>query len=132
MWLGFFSPGLVSPRPLSALLARLQPVGEFVLQALLWVLYAVTYVAFLFLTPLIDFLRSLPGHPATTPLVTLNPFEDLLKDSQTASAGLAAWVELLLRGLLIAAALLVIGLLFAWALRRFTSTNNEGVRESGN
>ena len=127
---GLVLTALATPEALAAMLGRLRPLGELVLQVMLWVLYVVTYVLFLVLTPLIEYLRSLTGHPVVTPLVPPAPLQDLINEAQTGSTGLAPWVELILRGLLIGGALLVIGLLFAGALRRFASTDDEDVRES--
>lgn len=127
---GLLLTRLATPEALAHLLATLQPVLYLGLRLLLYVLYAAAYVVFLFLTPLIALLRRLAG-PNAQPLPNPPPpFQDLLDQSQTQPAALAPWAETALRGGLVVALLVVVGVLLGMALRRFAATDDEGVRES--
>ena len=127
---GLLLTRLATPETLAQLLATLQPILNLGLDLLLYVLYAVAYLVFLVLTPLIMLLRwwkgqSEPFRPAPPP-----PFQDLIDQAQTQPAALAPWAETALRGGLVIALLIVVGVLLGLALQRFASTDNEGVRES--
>lgn len=127
---GLLLAGLAAPRGMAGLIAALQPVRQTVEAGLLFIFIALVYVVFLVLTPLIWLWRLLVQRSQPQPLQPPPPLTDLLGDSPSSAAALSPAAGLALRGLWVGGLLLVIGLLFAWALRRWASTDDEGVRES--
>ncbi len=126
--LGLLLTSLVTPATVRGWLSLLQPLANLLGLAAYYVFYVVSYLIFLVLTPLIDYLRSLQGQPPLERTQSGSPFDN--PPSQVATAApLPVWLELILRGLAIVAILATIGFIVTWALRRQAATDRAGVRE---
>ena len=128
--LGVLLTSVVTPQTVLGWAALLQPGVNLVRLGLWYLFYAATYLVFLVLTPLIDWLRSLISQPNTSPPRLTNPLFNQPPDPSATAVVLPPLLELLLRGLAIAAFLALVGYIVTWALRRRIETDKEGVRES--
>jgi hypothetical protein len=127
--LGLLLTSFVTPQSVLAWAALFNPIAHLLGLALWYGFYGLTYVTFLVLTPLIDWLRSLMG--GNNPQLTqpFSPFGNRTPE-QAAAAPLPPALDLLLRTLTVAAFVGLIVYLVAWALRRRASTDRSGVREN--
>jgi hypothetical protein len=125
---GLLLTSLVTPGAVRGWLGLLQPLANLLGLGVYYVFYFVSYLIFLALTPLIDYLRSLQGQPPLEPNLSGSPFGNSPTEVQVAVA-LPAWLELVLRGLAIVAFLALVGFIVTWALRRQAATDRSGVRE---
>lgn len=128
---GLVLAGLVTPAAVSRLLGYLLPVVQLLRLALGYLLYAVAYVTFLIISPIFYWLQSLM-HQATGQPETNAPLQPPSKNfvDQGGGAALSPLAELLLRGAILLCIIFLIGWVLAWALRRSSRTDEQGVRES--
>jgi len=127
--LGLLLTSLLTPQTVAAWLAQLAPVGDLLRQALLDVLYVLTYLLFLVLTPLVELIRRLLGNHGAPDITPTNPFTNPPAPPPPA-APLSPLADAVARALSIVVVLLAIGLIVAWALRRQSDTDEAGVREN--
>ena len=128
--LGLLVTWLVTPQSVADWIALLGPLFDLLRQILLDVIFAVTFVIFLVVTPLIDWLRSLlgPGNPVP---FNSNPFTPPTpNDQNVAAVTLPPVVALILHILVVVVVLTVLALIVAWTLRRTSTTDEAGVREN--
>jgi len=126
--LGLLLTSFVTPEAVRGWAALLEPLVNLVRLIIWYVFYAATYLIFLVLTPLIDWLRSLMGHDAPQINQPFNPFANR-PNAAAAPVVLPPALELILRALTIVGFLVLIGYLVTRALRRKKATDRAGVRE---
>jgi hypothetical protein len=127
---GLTIAGWLTPQTIAALLAALSPVWTLVGSGVLGLFTAVGYVVFFLLTPLLWLLHRLAGRGTPYSFEPPAPFTDLLTLSNSNATALPPTVLWVLRGAFAAGLLVLVGLLFAWALRWFQVRDEEGVKES--
>jgi len=126
--LGLLLTSVVTPATVRGWLALLQPLTNLLGLAIYYLFYVASYLIFLVLTPLLDYIRSLQGQPPVVRTPPSSPLGNAPTPAQVATV-LPPWVELILRGLAIVAILALIGFIVTWALRRQAVTDRAGVRE---
>ncbi len=129
--LGLLLTSLPTPHTLAGLATLLQTLGDLTRTIFLAVLYVLSYLIFLVLTPLIEYLRQLFGGDKLPPLrLPGNPFTGQPTTKPESALVLPPVLELLVRAGVIIGLLALVGWVLAWAMRRQTSTDETGVREN--
>jgi len=128
--LGLLLASFVTPDAVRSWAALFEPLVNLVRLGVWYVFYAATYLIFLVLTPLIDWLRSLMDHSNPVAATPFTFFGNRPPSSADAPVVLPPVLELILRGVTIAGFVLLVGYLVTRALRRQAATDRQGVREN--
>lgn len=127
--LGLLIAALVTPELVASFLQVVEPLLNLFAQLLYLVIVVFAYVAFLIITPLINFIRNLP-HDSSIEQQPQMP--DLLRQLGETAGGqtpIPEWVSTVSHALLIIVALATVVALFALAFRKFYSSQEEGIDE---
>ena len=128
--LGLLLTSIVTPDAVRSWAALFEPIANLVRLGVWYVFYAATYLIFLVLTPLIDWLRSLMNQNNPQKITPYTLFGNRPPSTADAPVVLPPVLELILRGLTIAGFVVLIGYLVTRALRRQAATDRAGVREN--
>jgi Domain of unknown function (DUF4129) len=128
--LGLLLTSFVTPDTVRGWAALFEPIANLVRLGVWYLFYGASYLIFLVLTPLIDWLRSLMGQSNPQPARPFSPFDNQPPGPGDAAVVLPPALELILRGLTIVGFLVLVGFIVAWALRRKADTDQAGVREN--
>ena len=126
---GLLIASIVTPGALAGLFVALRPLREAALLAIAYFFYAAFFVAYILLTP-ITWLLSLFGAQDIAARPELPALPPRPENEQLQIIALAPWAQAALNVAVIVGLLVLIGLLLAWALRRFAPKDVDGVRES--
>lgn len=129
--LGLLLGALVAPDAVVSALAVLTPVVDLLGQVLLAVIYAVVYMLFLVLSPLIEWLRALLANmQPPESLVEPQPFQPLSPLLMDQTTALPAEAVEPLRWVTTLAVLLAVGVILALALRFMRVRDEEAADET--
>ena len=120
---------VLTPETAATILSHLDPILAFLGQVLLLLVMAIAYLFFLVASPLINWLRRLASNttsvnPQAPP--DFSAWQQQIENLAVETA-LPGWVDAALRASLLAGGLLLAGLMFAFALRRLSGVEDEGV-----
>ncbi|MBI3942170.1 MAG: DUF4129 domain-containing protein [Chloroflexi bacterium] len=122
---------ILNPGVLGQVITVLEPVVTLIALILRWILLAIAFVFALLLGPLIDWLRDWiarhPPKPIQQPPAT-GDFQKQLKDSLD-TATLDPNMMAVARVLAIILIVIIVFAIFAWALRRYRSQDEDGIEE---
>lgn len=129
---GFIISALVTPQSVAGILRWTTAVLDVLGMALYYVLLVISYVVFLFLEPLLHLAqRALTGsRQEQSEPMEMPDFEQQLKDIPRGQATLPDWLTNLLPWLGLVAAILIVAVVFAVALRRLYKTRNDELLET--
>ena len=129
--LGLLLGALVAPDAVARALAVLTPVVDLLGQALLAVIYAVVYIMFLVLSPLIEWLRALLANmQPPESLVDPQPFQPLSPLLMDQATGVPAEAVEPLRWVTTLAVLLAVAVILALMLRFVRVADDEAADET--
>lgn len=129
--IGLLLSAIITPETLRWVLGWISALLKIAGVVLYYVIFAITYVVFLFLSPLFQWLKSMLNAAPRSEPIKLPDFQQQLEEvSQRPGAGMPPAVGEAARWLGILGLILVIGLAFALALRRFWSRETEEVEET--
>jgi len=129
--LGLLLGALVAPDAVAGALAVLTPVVDLLGQMLLAVIYAVVYIMFLLLSPLIEWLRSLLANlQPPESLIEPQPFQPLSPLVMDQATGVPADAVEPLRWVTTLAVLLAVAVILALALRFMRVRDEEAADET--
>lgn len=129
--LGILLGTLLAPASIAQRLGVFGPVVNALAQVVYLLFYAVVYILFLILGPIIEFLR--PRSPSAPPPIQPDPFESFRREmeraAQDSQANPPGWALALVQALLVLAVLLAVLFFLARAFRRLRALDAEGVEE---